>query len=227
MKNLMKVVIETVGAAVLTVVLILAFAGNLGFNGLTLGLFSVFALLTWGIDAHITAEYYEDSILANLVAIGLCVVFWIGTFFASSSMTKAKIVAETGRPQQVSVEETNLPESLDSLCLMDSETALTLARRKAGEKAEIVSQYDIDRCYTQIFQGEIVKIVTLKYAGMPQTFKNDSIPYYILVRPANNTAELILTLQAIMFQSAASTRGVHGRRSMVYWSRRDNRRKDG
>lgn len=200
MKNLMKVIIKTVVAAVLTIVLILLFAGNLGFNRLTLGLFSVFALLIWGIDACIKIEYEDFSAcLVNLVAIGLYIVFWIGTFFASSSMTKAKIVAETGRPQQVAVEESNLPESLDSLCLMDSETALTLARRKAGEKAEIVSQYDIDKCYTQIFQGEIVKIVTLKYAGMPQTFKNDSIPYYILVRPSKNTAELIAVEGGIKF----------------------------
>ena len=197
-----SVAIEFAAVVVISVLLNILFAGSMSLNGMLLAIDSVVVLFLWIVDA--TFRYDEGDgedgwFVGPAVAIASLAIFWIVMLFTATPISKASAYSETGRPEFVSVEDIELPEVLDELCLMDSKSALSLARRKAGEKAEVVSQFDIDECYTQVLRGKIVKIVTLKYAGVAQTYHNDSIPYYIMVDPVNNTAELVAVDGGIRF----------------------------
>ncbi len=84
--------------------------------------------------------------------------------------------------------------SMNSIPVVDKDTATRLGSRKLGEMTELVSQFEISDNYTQInYQGTPYRVTPLKYADPFKWFYNfqQGLPAYITVNMVTQEAELV------------------------------------
>ncbi len=84
--------------------------------------------------------------------------------------------------------------SMNSIPVVDKDTATRLGSRKLGEMSELVSQFEISDNYTQInYQGTPYRVTPLKYADPFKWLNNfrQGLPAYITVNMVTQQAELI------------------------------------
>lgn len=134
------------------------------------------------------------SVIA-MVMLGVCVVIWAVGSLVSIPVFRAKAYVN-----RISVEEGSFEEDVPTLSdikkipLMDTASATILGDRVVGSLTDLVSQYDVSESYTTIFyQGKVVKVAPLEYAGFFKYYNNkkDGIPGYVLVDTETNEAQFV------------------------------------
>lgn len=157
---------------------------------------------------YATMKYMEGKpIISVLIGCVFVILQLIFTFF-SSEMFNASIYANL-----ITVETANFdediptPSDLNKIPLMDSATAARLGSRAIGELTDVVSQYQLSsyEYSTIIYNGEVVKVAPLEYAGFFKWMNNKGkgIPGYIMVHPETNEAEFIELEKPIYYSPSA------------------------
>lgn len=152
-------------------------------------------------SGKIRNPFTVTAVVISALCILLSVVF-------SSRMFNAEIYA--GR---IKVETGNFAEDiptaadLKNIPLMDSSTAASLGNRAIGDLMDVVSQYCIypEEYSTIIYQGKVVKVAPLGYAGFWKWFKShdNGIPGYVIVDPETSNAQYIKLDEPIRYAPSA------------------------
>lgn len=117
------------------------------------------------------------------------VVSFIGIPFFQAKNYRDLITVEEGDFSQDVAEL-----SMNSVPVVDRDSAMRLGSRKLGEMSTLISQFEIDAHYTQInYQGEPYRVTPLKYADTIKWFYNvsDGLPAYITVNMVTQETELV------------------------------------
>lgn len=106
------------------------------------------------------------SKMFSVLAIILFLVAFIGNIIGSPLLRARKyasLLTVENKDFAADLEET---EHITDLALMDTESARIFGNRKIGSLSEVVSQYEVERDYTQIsIQKSPYKVSALKYAS--------------------------------------------------------------
>lgn len=117
------------------------------------------------------------------------IVSFIGIPFFQAKNYRDLITVEEGDFSQDVAEL-----SMNSVPVVDRDSAMRLGSRKLGEMSTLISQFEIDAHYTQInYQGEPYRVTPLKYADTVKWFYNvsDGLPAYITVNMVTQETELV------------------------------------
>lgn len=85
-------------------------------------------------------------------------------------------------------------DKVTDIALMDTQSARVFGNRKIGSLSDVVSQYEVEKDYTQIsIKKSPMKVSSLKYASFFKWFNNrdKGIPGYVKVNPINSNAEYV------------------------------------
>ena len=82
-------------------------------------------------------------------------------------------------------------EKVDSLALMDTDSAVQLGDREIGSLSEVISQYDVGDYFQINYNDTPMKVAPLEYSGLfkYEDNKYDGIPGYISVSPTTMDSE--------------------------------------
>ncbi len=142
----------------------------------------------------------------GVLAAVLFLVAFIGNIIGSPLLRAKKyasLLEVENKDFATDLEET---EHITDLALMDTESARIFGNRKIGSLSEVVSQYEVERDYTQIsIQKVPYKVSALKYASFFKWWNNrdKGIPGYVKVNPVNSNAEYVELPQGMKYVPSA------------------------
>lgn len=142
----------------------------------------------------------------GILAVILFLVAFIGNIIGSPLLRAKKyasLLTVENKDFASDLEET---EHITDLALMDTESARIFGNRKIGSLSEVVSQYEVERDYTQIsIQKMPYKVSALKYASFFKWWNNrdKGIPGYVKVNPVNSNAEYVELAQGMKYVPSA------------------------
>lgn len=97
--------------------------------------------------------------------------------------------------------------SIDSIPVVDKDTAIRLGEKQIGKQAGLGSQYDVSDTYTLISSGEeLLRVSPLEHQDVYKWFQNssDGIPGYIRVNVRDaNDVELVMLDEGIIYSPTA------------------------
>lgn len=142
----------------------------------------------------------------GILAVILFLVAFTGNIIGSPLLRAKKyasLLTVENKDFASDLEET---EHITDLALMDTESARIFGNRKIGSLSEVVSQYEVERDYTQIsIQKMPYKVSALKYASFFKWWNNrdKGIPGYVKVNPVNSNAEYVELAQGMKYVPSA------------------------
>lgn len=142
-----------------------------------------FTLADFGMPVVIAGATVLVIIVLSLV------VSFIGIPFFQSKNYRDLITVEDG---DFTADVAEL--SMNSIPVVDRDSAMRLGSRKLGEMSTLISQFEIDAHYTQInYQGEPYRVTPLMYADTIKWFYNvkEGLPAYITVNMVTQETELV------------------------------------
>ena len=98
----------------------------------------------------------------------------------------------------------DIPESenVDNIALMDTDSARIFGNRKIGSLSDVVSQFEVEKDYTQInISNKPMKVTNLRYADFFKYISNrkEGIPGYVMVNPVDSTAKYVKLEQGMKY----------------------------
>lgn len=98
----------------------------------------------------------------------------------------------------------DIPESenVDNIALMDTDSARIFGNRKIGSLSDVVSQFEVEKDYTQInISNKPMKVANLRYADFFKYLSNrkEGIPGYVMVNPVDSTAKYVKLEQGMKY----------------------------
>lgn len=98
----------------------------------------------------------------------------------------------------------DIPESenVDNIALMDTDSARIFGNRKIGSLSDVVSQFEVEKDYTQInISNKPMKVANLRYADFFKYISNrkEGIPGYVMVNPVDSTAKYVKLEQGMKY----------------------------
>ena len=145
---------------------------------------------------------HDKPFRIGLLAVGgLIAIFLVGSILSSSIVNARKY------RQLLTVEDGSFADeiqevAIDSVPLLDKDSATILGNRKMGSMADMVSQFEVADDYTQINLNDVpVRVSPLKYAGFIKWFTNqsDGIPGYMQIDMTTQNTELVRLDQPIKY----------------------------
>ena len=145
---------------------------------------------------------HDKPFRIGLLAVGgLIAIFLVGSILSSSIVNARKY------QQLLTVEDGSFADeiqevAIDSVPLLDKDSATILGKRKMGSMADMVSQFEVADDYTQINLNDVpVRVSPLKYAGFIKWFTNqsDGIPGYMQIDMTTQNTELVRLDQPIKY----------------------------
>lgn len=145
---------------------------------------------------------HDKPFRIGLLAVGgLIAIFLVGSILSSSIVNARKY------QQLLTVEDGSFADeiqevAIDSVPLLDKDSATILGNRKMGSMADMVSQFEVADDYTQINLNDVpVRVSPLKYAGFIKWFTNqsDGIPGYMQIDMTTQNTELVRLDQPIKY----------------------------
>lgn len=137
-------------------------------------------------------------------------IFLVGSILSSSIVNARKY------QQLLTVEDGSFADeiqevAIDSVPLLDKDSATILGNRKMGSMADMVSQFEVADDYTQINLNDVpVRVSPLKYAGFIKWFTNqsDGIPGYMQIDMTTQNTELVRLDQPIKYSKVNTSTGI-------------------
>lgn len=191
--------------ALLLNLLVLAPIGSPVFIGLLAACFGIVSLLEFSSFSDNKLVIYDQY--GNLIACGSTILILNLYAFGSTSMFHAQdfhnaIIVNNNDEASLSDNIPNI-DMINSISLMDTDSAKKLGDRTMGSITELVSQYTVGDYYTICVNGEVKKIAPLAYNGFFKWTKNDNIPGYVIVDPITNEAEYVELDNKIKYSPSA------------------------
>ncbi len=130
-----------------------------------------------------------------LILTVLCVIVLLVGDLLGATIFRSRAYAGLMPIEERTFEE-DIVESkqVTDIALMDTESARIFGNRKIGSLSDVVSQYEVEKDYTQIsIQGKPMKVSGLKYASFFKWWnnRNKGIPGYVKVNPTNSDAQYV------------------------------------
>ncbi len=142
-----------------------------------------------------------------VVIAGLCFLAAVIGNVLSSPLIRSKSYASLlkidSRDFAEDIDET---ENITDIALMDTQSARIFGNRKIGSLSEVVSQYEVEKDYTQISVKKLpYKVSALKYAGFFKWWNNrkSGIPGYVKVNPVNSNSEYVKLKEGMKYVPSA------------------------
>lgn len=154
-------------------------------------------------NKNVRRKKFPKTTAAALVLAAAALVVCAVGMLVSMQIFRAKAYVN-----RITIEEGNFDTDVPTLSdikkipLMDTDSATILGDRVVGSLTDLVSQYDVSDTYTTIYyQGKVVKVAPLEYAGFFKYFNNkkDGIPGYVLVDTETNEAEFVRMKEGINY----------------------------
>lgn len=155
----------------------------------------IFASTTVILNNASAMPYQEtkmSSIRVSLFGLAILVIF-IMTLISASSMFNARRYASIMEPNITTDEFSNYMATMDTVPLMDKESAMLIANRKMGSLEDVVSQFEIHDSEQITVQGKSARVSILNYTGFFKWMNNKytGTPGYIVVDMQEQKAELV------------------------------------
>ena len=142
----------------------------------------------------LVTDVIKQITIPAIVVIAL-VAFLLGGQFISSPFFRAasykSLLEVSSGDFAVEVTEIQLSSQIP---MLDTDSAQRLGERKMGELADMVSQFEVARDYTQInYKGKPVRTTSLQYGDMIKWFNNrhDGFPVYFIVDMVTQNVETV------------------------------------
>lgn len=130
-----------------------------------------------------------------VVVCGIAFVLMLVLQLYSSKVFHAKRYASVLQIQEEDIKkDLDEADGISKIALMDSNSARILGDRKIGSLTEVVSQYSVDKYYSQIdLKGSPVKVAALHYDNFLKYLgnKKNGVPGYIQVDPVGQKAKYV------------------------------------
>ncbi len=141
-----------------------------------------------------------------LLALAIVTVFVVGSLMGSTFL-RAKSYASLLKVEEKDF-ATDIAQSdkVTDIALMDTQSARVFGNRKIGSLSDVVSQYEVEKDYTQIsIKKSPMKVSSLKYASFFKWFNNrdKGIPGYVKVNPINSNAEYVALKEGMKYVPSA------------------------
>lgn len=141
-------------------------------------------------------------ILLVVIPVFCVLVLILGTI-TSATIFNAKHYAGLLTVEQRDFAE-DIPESenVDNIALMDTDSARIFGNRKIGSLSDVVSQFEVEKDYTQInISNKPMKVANLRYADFFKYISNrkEGIPGYVMVNPVDSTAKYVKLEQGMKY----------------------------
>ncbi|MCL2045683.1 MAG: CvpA family protein [Oscillospiraceae bacterium] len=142
----------------------------------------------------VVSRLIKESKIPVIIAIALVAFLFIGNvvsspFFRANAYSNLLQVI----PGDFAVEVSEIQLS-SQIPMLDTDSAQRLGERKMGELADMVSQYEVAKDYTQInYKGTPVRTTSLEYGDLIKWFNNRStgLPVYFIVDMVTQNVEVI------------------------------------
>lgn len=212
MKKLSGIIISAVITLIIAAIMFYVTlpAVNIHFFGFYVFLFiviAIFAVLATGFTLVGKGTKLHIVPKAAFVCLGLIIVVVIFGVVTSLTIFNSKDYVE-----RITIENGNFDADVATLSdikkipLMDTASASILGDRVVGSLTDLVSQYNVSDTYTTIYyQGKVVKVAPLEYAGFFKynNNKKEGIPGYVLVDTETNEAQFVRLEEGIQYDSSA------------------------
>lgn len=145
---------------------------------------------------------HDKPFRIGLLTVGALIVIFIVGSILSSPIVNAKKYQQLLTVQDGSFSDDIREVAIDSVPLLDKDSATILGNRKMGSMADMVSQFEVADDYTQINLNDVpVRVSPLKYAGFIKWFTNqsDGIPGYMRIDMTTQNTELVRLDQPIKY----------------------------
>ena len=142
----------------------------------------------------------------GVLAVVLFLVAFVGNIIGSPLLRAKKYASLLEVENKDFASDLEETERITDLALMDTESARIFGNRKIGSLSEVVSQYEVERDYTQIsIQKAPYKVSALKYASFFKWWNNrdKGVPGYVKVNPVNSNAEYVELPQGMKYVPSA------------------------
>lgn len=170
---------------------------NIGAWMFLISIAAVYAICSFAasLSAPARRRTFPKTSAAALIVIAAAVVICAVGMLVSMQIFRAKSYVN-----RITIEEGDFNSDVPTLSdikkipLMDTDSATILGDRVVGSLTDLVSQYDVSDTYTTIYyNGKVVKVAPLEYAGFFKYYNNkkDGIPGYVLVDTETNEAEFV------------------------------------
>ena len=159
------------------------------------------------LDTLFSLRITKVNKISAIVLIGVVAAFFILQFF-SSELLNAKRYRDQINIAEVSDFSQEFDAiSIDSIPVVDKDTAIRLGEKQIGKQAGLGSQYDVSDNYTLISSGkDLLRISPLEHQDFYKWLQNSSegIPGYIRVNVRDaNDVELVMLENGIIYSPSA------------------------
>ena len=159
------------------------------------------------LDTLFSLRITKVNKISAIVLIGVVAAFFVLQFF-SSELLNAKRYRDQINIAEVSDFSQEFDAiSIDSIPVVDKDTAIRLGEKQIGKQAGLGSQYDVSDTYTLISSGkDLLRISPLEHQDFYKWLQNSSegIPGYIRVNVRDaNDVELVMLENGIIYSPSA------------------------
>ncbi len=132
------------------------------------------------------------------------ILFFLG-LVSGSKIFRSKDYANILEPKIKTESFDNYKATMDSVPLLDKESAMLIANRKMGSLEDVVSQFEISDSEQITVRGESIRVSILDYAGFFKwlNYRNEGTPGYIRVDMKKQRAEIIKVDEKIKYTFGA------------------------
>lgn len=131
----------------------------------------------------------------SLVVMGILIGGFIIGLLSGSKIIQSKKYYEIMQVEgSTFADEISEEENINSIALMDTESAKIIGSRAIGSLTDLVSQFEVSEEYSQInYNKAPMKVAPLEYEGFLKYLNNkkEGIPGFVLADPINNTAKYV------------------------------------
>ncbi len=159
------------------------------------------------VDTLLSLRITKVNKISAFVLIGIVASFFVLQFL-SSELLNAKRYRDQIKIAEVSDFSQEFDAiSIESIPVVDKDTAIRLGEKQIGKQAGLGSQYDVSETYTLISSGkDLLRISPLEHQDFYKWFQNSSsgIPGYIRVNVRDaNDVELVMLENGIIYSPTA------------------------
>lgn len=181
-------------------------AYNLHDAGFIVYVFFLLGVFTF-LDTLLSLRFTKVNKTCALVLIVIAALFFVLQFLSSELLNAKKYRDQITISEVSDFSQEFDAISIDSIPVVDKDTAIRLGEKQIGKQAGLGSQYDVSETYTLISSGkDLLRISPLEHQDFYKWFQNSSegIPGYIRVNVRDaNDVELVMLENGILYSPTA------------------------
>lgn len=146
-------------------------------------------------------------IITGIVFLFICICGLTGSKILNAKQYANRITITNGNwsDDMINIDSFDDSNFIDTIALMDSNTARTKSETALSSLSNVVSRYELGE-FTQInYNGKPMKVAPLQYAGFWKymKFRSEGIPGYVLFNPVNGDTKYVELDNPLMYSPNA------------------------